>query len=182
MEDVVAEHPGVPNLHLILGAATVERHAEFDFTKASGLVRACARAFGAVWLDCPSSPRLWPHVLPECDFVLLAARADASSIRNLWQMMTVLRSCAVAERCAVVTTFTGAEGGLSEGECRRLVARVCGLSVVGVLPEDPAVRAEGFRALRRGSYASAADRLYAEILPGNKEKRGRGFLAAVFGR
>lgn len=186
VEDVAVEHPDVPNLHLVLGAATAERHAEFDFAGAGEVVRACARSFGAVYVDCPASPRLWPHVLPECDFVLVPVRADASSVRSLWQMLPVLRACAVVERCAVVVTFAGKEGGLSENECRRLIGRMFGLSVLGVLPEDPAVRAEDLRALRKGSYASVVDRLFAEILPGNRdgnrEKKSRGFLAAIFGR
>lgn len=177
LEDLLLEHPVLPGLHLALGAVTAERHAEIK--DAETLLKEGAKRFATMIVDCPSSPRLWPAVLPECDYVFYVCRNDPASLAALWQSYPVLRACAVEERCGVVINFACREGGLSLRECRRLAE---GMTVVGELPETPEIRTNPRFLIdkHKHKYFEAACSLVSELWP--SEEKPKGLLAGLLGR
>lgn len=132
--------PGVEGLKVLLGAVTAARHAEAD----AGTMAAAARALGDITavavVDCPGSPALWTSFLPVFDLVIVVLRADAASLDALWRVMPVLRGCGAEERAILAFNFAGAEGTLSEADCRRAARTVTAVPVLGFLPEEPDIR------------------------------------------
>lgn len=186
VEDAVVEHPEVKNLHLVLGAPTVERRLSLSAEAVRGLLDACGQAYSVVLVDCPSSPNLWGGVLPPADFVLVVLRADEASVVCLWQMLSLLQD--VLERTGLVFTFVGSEGSLGASDCRRRARGVCQVPVVCALPEDPALRRR-FAACcdSRSPYGSAVEALFNEVwqvgeLRGGAARARRGILHALLGR
>lgn len=161
-DEVEVEHPEVRGLFVVFGAETAERHNALDFGRVQEMLKLLSRKWGLVFVDCPSSPRLWPSVLPECDVIIFALRRDASSVRAFLQALPAVRAQFLADRCAVVFACPGP---LPEAECRRVVAREVGLPVLGVLPE---VEKMHFGVLqdRRHLYGSEVSRIVAYLLGG----------------
>lgn len=177
-DEVEVEHPDFRGLFLIFGAETAERHNLLDFTKAQEMLRTLARKWGIVFVDCPSSPRLWPFVFAECDVLIFALRRDASSVRSFVQALPVLRVQLVADRCAVVFARPGP---LSEAECRRVIARETGVPVLGVLPE---VERMHFGVLRdrKHVYVQEVGRIVSYLLGEETDRKAAGMQRRTWGR
>lgn len=144
--DNLVDVPGVEGLKVLLGAATAARHAEVGVETMAAAARALGDTAALAVADCPTSPALWPAFLPVLDLAVVVLRADAASLDALWRVMPVLRGCGAEERAVLAFNFAGAEGMLSEADCRRAARAVTAAPVIGFLPEEPGVR----RATARG--------------------------------
>ncbi|MGB9886811.1 MAG: hypothetical protein ACPLRW_07435 [Moorellales bacterium] len=178
VDEVEVEHPEIRGLFVVFGAETAERHNALEFETVREMLRILPRRWGCVVVDCPSSPRLWPYVLPECDVLLFVLRRDSSAVRAFLEALPAVRSLFLAERCMAVF---GCPGPLSEADCRRAVAREAGVPVLGVLP---AVERMNFAVVRdpKHPYAAEARRIAAHFLGGEVASETPGARRRLFGR
>jgi MinD-like ATPase involved in chromosome partitioning or flagellar assembly len=132
------QHPEVDNLFFVLGAATADRYTELKPEKIIESLKATAEAYSTVWVDCPTSPYLWEHVIPYLDMLIFAVRPDISHLMSIWQVMPMLKE--QKPKTAIVINGENAEGSLSTADCRRIIGETTAVPVMACLPEDPGLR------------------------------------------
>ena len=126
------QHPEVDNLFFVLGAATADRYTELKPEKIIESLKATAEAYSTVWVDCPTSPYLWEHVIPYLDMLIFAVRPDISHLMSIWQVMPMLKE--QKPKTAIVINGENAEGSLSTADCRRIIGETTAVPVMACLP------------------------------------------------
>lgn len=180
VEELLVRHPETENLMVLLGAVTAKHHAELSGNLIDRALGAMSRMFTVTWVDCPSSPHLWPHVLPELDMLLYVLRADNASMASLWQTAPVLRSLGVLDRCLLVINCGGSQGWISAADCRRMCRKAADLQVLAVLPEDTRLRLGPVG--RAGlAYKDAVASILHEVCPERLPENRPGLMKTLAG-
>lgn len=179
-------HSRLKNLHIYVPG---KRSDLLTGGKTASLLSRAGKEFNLVWVDCPSSPSLWPDTLPYIDLLLIVLKQDFAGLNTLNAILPLLEN--ILDRSAIIFNFDGLRGGLSAAECRKAARTLGGdIPVMECLPFDYRINqslvAKDIYVLthRQSMYTEKVNRILDVILPdaANKNKQGLlGKLKNMFG-
>lgn len=131
------KHPDRDNLFTYLMSHTTAKYNKLKENQLSESLQKINEAYGLIWVDCPTSPRLWPGLLNTLDFVIYVVKQDLVGLNNFWQVLPIIKANNFEDRFSVVLNFDKEEGCLYSGECNRVIKDRLGMNALSVLPYDP---------------------------------------------
>jgi len=168
-------HPRLKNLYVYVPD---KKSSLLDNGETASLFSRAGKEFNLIWVDCPSSPRLWPDVLPHTDLLLLVLRQDFACLNALNTMIPLLEN--VLDRSAIVFNFDGFTGGLNAAECRNAARALGNIPVMECLPFDCQISqslvAKDIYVLKRSLFTEKINKILDIILPDTAVTKKQGLL------
>jgi len=176
-------HSYLKNLHIYVSGGKSDL---LTGGKTSSLLLKAGKEFNLVWVDCPSSPYLWPDTLPYMDLLLIVLRQDFTGLNTLNIILPLLEKENILDRSAIIFNFDGLKGGLSAAECRKAARTLGGnIPVMECLPFEHQINqslvAKDIYVLthRQSMYAEKVNRILDVILPDTANKNKQGLLGKL---
>lgn len=178
--DAVVSHPALPSLYLLSGPALwPEQHP--DQAQTAALRAEITGAFDAVVVDAPAGLGTGFRLgCALCDEALLVTTPDLSAYRDAALTAGELRKRGLPCRLVINRVQPGAVRRGDAADLDTVMDRV-GAGLLGVIPEDPRVRAAGHRGELQGkagrasaaqAFVNIAGRLSGQQIPLMRLRRG----------